>query len=237
MRIVPVLDLMNGVVVRGVGGRRQEYQPIVSRLTPSCQPVDVAMAFRAHFGLSELYLADLDAIAGRPPALALYAELRAKGFRLWVDAGVRDARQAEEVSPVESVILGLETIRGPDVVAEACAALGPERVVFSLDLKHGVPLGNASAWDRPEAESIVRQAIAMGVRRVLVLDLARVGEGKGTGTDDLCRRLKASDPGIEVAAGGGVRDETDLQRLRDCGVDAVLVASALHDGRIARPRR
>jgi uncharacterized protein related to proFAR isomerase len=31
-----------------------------------------------------------------------------------------------------------------------------------------------------------------------------------------------------------VRDEHDLRRLRGCGVTAVLVASALHDGRIRR---
>src|SRR5579872_5647704 len=48
MRIVPVLDLLGGVVVRGVGGRRREYRPVVSRLTPSCDPLDVARAFADH---------------------------------------------------------------------------------------------------------------------------------------------------------------------------------------------
>ena len=82
MRVVPVLDLKDGIVVRGVGGRRDEYRPIVSRLTSSCQPLDVAEAFRDHFGLSELYLADLDAIAGKPPALALFRALQNKRFLL-----------------------------------------------------------------------------------------------------------------------------------------------------------
>ena len=41
MRILPVLDLKGGQVVRGLAGRRQEYQPIRSRLTPSCQPLAV----------------------------------------------------------------------------------------------------------------------------------------------------------------------------------------------------
>src|SRR6266849_2167487 len=88
MRIVPVLDLMAGQVVHGVGGRRHEYRPVVSRLTASCRPVDVAEAFRAHFGWSALYLADLDAIAGAPQDLGTCAALRKHGFRLWVDAGV-----------------------------------------------------------------------------------------------------------------------------------------------------
>src|SRR5207253_1947746 len=64
MRILPVLDLQNGVVVRGLAGRRAEYRPVVSRLTTSHQPLDIAQAFRDIFGFEHLYLADLDAIAG-----------------------------------------------------------------------------------------------------------------------------------------------------------------------------
>src|SRR5712691_3128794 len=94
MRIIPVLDLKAGKVVRGIGGRREDYRPIASRLTPSCHPVDVAVAFRTHFGLAQLYLADLDAIAGALPDLATYGSLQSNGFRLWVDAGIHEAEMA-----------------------------------------------------------------------------------------------------------------------------------------------
>jgi phosphoribosylformimino-5-aminoimidazole carboxamide ribotide isomerase len=236
MQIIPVLDLKNGQVVRGVAGRREEYRPIVSRLTSSAHPLAIARVFRDHFGLTELYLADLDAIAGRPPALALYAALRALGVRLWVDAGVRDAAAATELAAfgVATVVVGLETVRGPGVLREACAALGPERLLFSLDLKNGSPLGDLTPWNCSDGWSIAEEAIAAGVRRILVLDLARVGGSGGTGTDGLCARLAAAHPAIAVAAGGGVGGSADLERLRQCGVRAVLVASALHDGRLRR---
>src|SRR5437660_464634 len=32
MRVLPVLDLLGGQVVRGVGGQRHQYRPVVSRL-------------------------------------------------------------------------------------------------------------------------------------------------------------------------------------------------------------
>jgi phosphoribosylformimino-5-aminoimidazole carboxamide ribotide isomerase len=236
MRIIPVLDLMGGQVVRGVAGQRHEYRPVVSQLTPSCQPVEVARAFRDHLGLTELYLADLDAIAGAPPVLPVYADIRSLGMRLWVDAGVRDAAgviQLAEAS-ISRVVIGLETVRGPDVLREVCFRPGSESVVFSLDLKDGRPLGDLSTWDRPDAESIARQAIAQGVRRLLVLDLARVGGGAGTGTEELCARLAADYPQVEIACGGGVNGVADLERLRRHGVRAALVASALHDGRLRR---
>lgn len=234
MRILPVIDLKDGRVVRAIGGRRREYQLVVSRLTPSCEPLAVAQAFRARYGLTELYLADLDALTGADPALAVYATLRAQGFRLWVDAGVRDAAGVAPLADagVESIVVGLETVRGPAELATVCATWGWKRIVFSLDLKNGAPLGDLAAWQAADAWSIVSQAIAAGVRRVLVLDLARVGGGQGIGTDELCARLIAAYPEVEVSAGGGVRDDGDLRRLEQLGVHAVLVASALHDGRL-----
>jgi HisA/HisF family protein len=235
MRILPVLDVMGGVVVRGVGGRRDEYRPVVSRLTSSCTPIDVARAFRDHLGCAELYLADLDAIRGAEPARELYEGLRRASFSLWVDAGVRDAEEARALAAVgvEGVVIGLETIRGPAELARACADLGT-RVIFSLDLKGGEPLGDRPAWQRADARGVAAQAVALGARRLLVLDLLRVGEGGGLGTEALCASLAAEHPGVEVAAGGGVRGPADLRRMRESGIAAALVASALHDGTLRR---
>lgn len=234
MRIIPVLDVMAGQVVRGVAGRRSEYRPIVSQLTSSSQPLDVAQAFRTHFGLTELYVADLDAIAGAAPAWPLYAELRAHGFRLWVDAGVRDRERSARLADhgIEGIVVGLETVSGPETLATLCQEFGGDRILFSLDLKGGQPLGAVSAWRASDAWGIAMQAVELGVRRLIVLDLERVGVGSGAGTEELCRRIAESHPHLELVAGGGVRDRHDLERLQQCGVRAVLLASALHDGRI-----
>jgi phosphoribosylformimino-5-aminoimidazole carboxamide ribotide isomerase len=233
MRIVPVLDVMGGVVVRGVGGRRREYRPVVSRLTPSSAPLEMARAFASHFGLRELYLADLDAIAGGVPAWATYATLHAGGFRLWVDAGVRRPQGARALARagVETVVVGLETVAGPHALGEVASELG-ERAVFSLDLRDGAPLGGKGTWEGADAWSVAAQAVRLGVRRLLVLDLARVGIGAGTGTEVLCARLAAAYPEVELSAGGGVRGAADLRRLREIGMRAALVASALHDGEL-----
>ncbi len=187
-------------MVHGIGGRREFYRPIHSQLTPSSDPVAVARAFRDHFGLSELYLADLDAIAGMPPACHVYTELHSLGFRLWVDAGVRETRTAQLLAEagVATIVLGLETLAGPDVLAEACTQWGWQRVVFSIDLKDGVLLGNVAAWSQPDARSIAAQAVSLGMRRLLVLDLARVGVGVGLGTEKFCAELVSAYPDVEV---------------------------------------
>jgi phosphoribosylformimino-5-aminoimidazole carboxamide ribotide isomerase len=234
MRILPVLDVKDGVVVRGVGGRRHEYRPIVSQLTASARPLEVARAFRDRLALTELYLADLDAIGGLPAALGVYTALRTLGCRLWVDAGVREADMALPVAAagVERLVIGLETVHGPEVLASLCRVLGGERVVFSLDLHDGKPLGDSKHWQGADPWSIAAQAVDTGIGTLIVLDLARVGGGGGTGTENLCARLAAAYPEVAIIAGGGIRGLADVRALRQRAVSGVLVSSALHDGRL-----
>src|SRR5262245_22192396 len=119
---------MNGVVVRGVGGRRSEYRPVVSRLTSSTDPVEVARALVTTFQPAELYLADLDAITGARLAVGLYRAIRELGARLCVDAGIRDADGACQVAAAGcDVVAGLETVAGPDVLRDIVAAVGTNR--------------------------------------------------------------------------------------------------------------
>jgi phosphoribosylformimino-5-aminoimidazole carboxamide ribotide isomerase len=234
MRIIPVIDLMDAKVVHAVAGRRREYRPLVTPLCDGSAPLAVARAFREHFGLTELYLADLDAITGQPPMIGIFAALRDDGFALWVDAGVRTLRETQALAEVGAgIVVGLETLPGPDTLAETLAVYG-ERVMFSLDLRNGAPLGRLDGWQRPDAHGISAEAVALGVRRLLVLDLARVGVGAGIGTEELCALLASMYPDVEIVAGGGIRDRADLLKLKQCGVSAVLVASALHTGRITR---
>src|SRR5205814_967682 len=78
-----------GVVVRGVGGRRDEYRPVVSRLVDRPDPFSVARAFRDQLGLTRLYVADLDAILHQRPNRDVYRLLANEGFELMIDAGLR----------------------------------------------------------------------------------------------------------------------------------------------------
>jgi phosphoribosylformimino-5-aminoimidazole carboxamide ribotide isomerase len=244
MRIIPVVDLMAGQVVRGIAGRREEYRPLESPLCGSSQPGEVARALVERFGFREMYVADLDAIAGHEPAWRIYDELAAHVPRLTIDAGVRDAKQAARLADfaastaqgpreLAAIVAGLESVPSPATLAEMLAVVGHERLVFSLDLKLGQPLSDSAGWHGLDAWGIARTALAIGVRRAIVLDLARVGMHGGVGTEGLCRQLRDVDPGIEIIGGGGVRGAADLRSLAAAGCNGALVASALHDGRLS----
>ena len=238
MFVVPVIDLMRGEVVRGVGGRRDEYRAIRSVLAADARPGTVARGLTAA-GFTETYVADLDAVGGAEPAWSIYRELLGAGLALWVDAGVTSAEQAGRLAefqwagrPLAAIVAGLESLPNPQTLAEIIAIVGPRRLIFSLDLKAGQPLTGAQAWQGLSPRQIATIALRLGVRRMIVLDLANVGMGQGVSTEPLCRELRCLDSDLELIAGGGVRTASDLHSLAASGASAALVASALHDGRL-----
>lgn len=227
---------MHGVVVRGVAGRRESYRPVESRLCTTADPLDVAHAFRSQLGIGDLYVADLDAILAEAPNRTVWQALADAGFTLWIDAGIRSVEDAKGVleSGAGAVVVGLETLPGPSLLQRLCVECTPERVVFSLDLKAGRPMGELASWRSPDPFRIAEEAVETGVRRLIVLDLAGVGVSAGPTCLDLCRRLRTSFPELELITGGGVRGMADLEILRECRIDGALVATALHQGSLTR---
>jgi phosphoribosylformimino-5-aminoimidazole carboxamide ribotide isomerase len=239
MRVIPVIDLMNGQVVRGIGGKRSEYQPIKSQIATDAQPATVARAFVEHFGFDTAYVADLDAIQGRPPNLIAWKEIHAAGLKLWLDAGIGTPQAcavahklAHSLSIDANLVVALESLQDPDEKRWLDISARAAAHTFSLDLKESVPLHQIPAWQDRSAVEIAHSVHARGFSNIIVLDLADVGSHGGTRTLSLCRQLVAELHPVRIIAGGGVRGLTDLQELTNAGCDAALVASALHDGRL-----
>ena len=239
VRIIPVIDLLQGQVVRGVAGRRESYQPIQSQIAANAQPATVAASLVKHFQAKEIYVADLDAIQGADVDLDSLHSISQSGARLWIDAGSGDAGSCQQllegiqqIQPAPRVIVGLESIAAPGLLMECLQLIGPERAIFSLDLQQGRPIDPQLAWPQDPAE-IAALAVDVGFKTLVVLDLAGVGIGQGLSTQPLCRQLSDSLPQIEWISGGGVRDQRDLESMAEHGIAGALVASALHDGRIS----
>jgi phosphoribosylformimino-5-aminoimidazole carboxamide ribotide isomerase len=194
-------------------------------------------AYRDLLGLGELYIADLDAISGEPPDVVLYRQLAGQGVRLWIDAGLRDPDNLAAILDLDraDIVVGIETAAGPDAVAAILDRTDPGRVVISLDLFDGVArLPGEADWAATDPEGLSRQVLDMGVRRLILLDLARVGTGRGTGTRELLSLLRATFPAAEISVGGGIAGIEELIDMQVAGASGVLVGSALHDGRIGR---
>jgi phosphoribosylformimino-5-aminoimidazole carboxamide ribotide isomerase len=241
MQLIPVLDLAHGVAVQARAGDRARYVPAESALAPGVagDPLVLMQAYRDILGARECYVADLDAIQGGRIQRGPLRDLARAGAscELLVDAGISDAGGAREILALgaDRVVVGLETLRTFDHLASIVAAAAPERVAFSLDLRHGRPMLHPANRDAggtgPAAVSLAGRAVAAGVQTLLVLDVGRVGTGGGVDLG-LVEALRRSFPSVRLLAGGGVSGRRDLDRIRDAGCDGALVATAIHSGRI-----
>jgi phosphoribosylformimino-5-aminoimidazole carboxamide ribotide isomerase len=229
--LVPVIDLKHGRAVHAVAGRRDAYQTARGVLGDGDDPVALALAMAKACQTNRLYVADLDAIAGLTPQRALVDSLALAGLELWLDAGVTEPADAWpwlEADDTLTVVLGLETIRGPRALAEA-ARRDPSRFAFSLDLVAGEPR-RAPGWETGGMAELFGAATDAGIRRMLAIDLARVGTGDGPWGQGVVEAWRRAGATGELLAGGGVRGPDDLMTLAQTGFHGALVATALHRG-------
>lgn len=233
MDIVPVIDLMQGQVVRAQRGERQAYRPIVSRLCEGSDPVAIAQALGRHCDSTRLYAADLDALMGGAAQVeVLRAIVHAlPELELWLDAGFTDAAAARALieriaAPPGRVVpvFGSESLHS----AAALAGLrdGGGDAILSLDRRDGQRLDHAGCWDAPQHWPA----------RVIVMTLERVGADSGPDLDTL-RAVQARSPAAQLIGAGGIRNAADLRQAAAAGARAWLVASALHDGRLRAVER
>ena len=234
MKVIPVIDVLNGIVVHAARGKRREYQPLQSYLCKSDEPLKVARTFKA-IGFSELYVADLDAITGVAAVnFQVFRRIAVEtGLKLMVDAGVADLETVRKLLEcgVADVVIGTETLPSKSFVGEAVKLFGSERVLVSLDMKGDKILAGLGFVGCIDPLCLMSEFKEMGVKRVIVLDLERVGSGEGVNVDFLKKVIE--DVSIDVYVGGGVRGVKDLVELKDLGVSGVLVATALHSGKIS----
>ena len=224
MQIVPVIDIKGGVVVHARRGQRAEYAPLQSPLVDGSEPVAVARALCAVCRTRTLYVADLDALAGGPINEAVLSAL-ASVAEPWVDAGATTPETAAALHRAGATrnIVGTESLGpGADIAAP---------VVLSVDLRHGRLISPDPELADREATAAAPLARAFKVRELLVIDLARVGSSAGPPLEAVAE-LATALPGVEIYAGGGVRDDADLRALESAGATGALVATALHEGRI-----
>jgi phosphoribosylformimino-5-aminoimidazole carboxamide ribotide isomerase len=223
MEVVPVIDLKGGVVVRARSGDRAAYRPIETPLSQTSDALDVAEGLLGLYPFATLYVADLDAIEGRGDNNAVLRDLarRFPDLALWVDNGCANEvslRSLLAVGPATCAVLGSESQRNCELVHSHS---GNARVILSLDYRGERFLGPECLLHRP----------VTWPDRVIVMTLAAVGGGTGPDLERFAG-LRQNARGHKLYLAGGLRNATDLALAKAGGAAGMLVASALHDGRL-----
>ena len=227
--VVPAVDVQDGEAVQLVQGERGTGERYGD-------PVDAATRW-VEEGARTLHLVDLDgAFEGErrnAPAIEAIVDGVDDGVGVQLGGGIRTASDAASLldAGVDRVILGTAAVENPDLVAEL-APDHPEGVVVSLDAKGGEVV--VSGWTEgtgiDPAEAAARYE-GLGAAAILFTDVDVEGRLEGVQTEPVRRLAEAVD--VPVIASGGVSSLDDVRALRDAGAAAVVVGTALYEGRFS----
>lgn len=235
MLVIAAIDILKGQVVRGLSGIRDSYKPLISKVVGATAPFQWIMEMREVLGINDFYIADLDAILLGQKNERLYSSLVKEGLKIYLDAGSKNCGDLQNLMNLNvfKVVAGLETMESIEELKIAAQMLG-SNLVFSLDMKDGKSFSNQKEIALRSPQSIMLDAINAGVDHLFILDLAKVGAGKGTSTNNLVAEARAQAEGLFVMAGGGIGSLQDVVDLKNSGANAVVVSRALHDGTFDR---
>jgi phosphoribosylformimino-5-aminoimidazole carboxamide ribotide isomerase len=201
----------------------------------SDDPVKVALGLAAG-GARWLHIVDLD---GAKTGVRANKELVLEVVKLascpvQAGGGLRSLDDVEEVisAGANRAVLGTVALEDPDEMARACKRYG-ERIAVSLDARsgelasHGWTVGSGVPVDEA-----VKAFEAAGVSLFIYTDVSRDGAMTGPDVAGLQRIAEMTD--VPVVASGGVatlEDVRTIARLRNDGVEGVIVGRALYEGK------
>ena len=219
MKIIPVIDLKNGVVVHAQQGMREKYQPIKTNLCQSADIYKVIAAFLDIYDFDTIYLADLNAITQQGDHDNLINEVLSffPHIQFWVDKGYQKLRKL----PYNYLpVLGSESYNDENIVDLKAFN---NRFILSLDYSLAKELGAKSLFSRQD----------LWPDNIIIMSLTRVGSSQGPDLAKLNQFCK-NYPDKQFIAAGGIRNIDDLLTLKRLGVNQALIASALHSCAISR---
>jgi phosphoribosylformimino-5-aminoimidazole carboxamide ribotide isomerase len=217
VKVIPVLDLKDGMVVHARCGNRALYQPINTPLCASADVFQVLAAFLDLYPFDTFYFADLNAITGQGDHRELINSVLEKypDITFWVDCGYqRYQKQLANYLPV----LGSECFSNAQLPEMAAFN---KQFVLSLDYSSDKRLGATDLF----TDSLYWP------ETVIIMTLARVGSQQGADYEKLATYCQTY-PNKNFVAAGGIRNIEDLLALKKLGIKHALLASALHSGAI-----
>jgi len=227
MEIIPAIDLRDGKCVR-------LYQGNYDQLTVfSDEPVTVALKWYSQ-GAQWLHVIDLDGAAvGKPGNVAVVEEImKQSNLLLELGGGIRQEDTVEDLlqKKANRVILGTVAVEHPELVKRLCQRFG-EAIVVSLDAREGKIA--IHGWQRDttiDALELSRGMVEAGVRRFIYTDIKRDGTLSEPNFGMVSRLVTKVKAPIIVA--GGISKLEHLQRLKELGVEGVIIGKALYTGDI-----
>lgn len=232
MLIIPAIDLIEGKCVRLTQG---DYS---QKTIYNENPVEVAKEFE-DAGLTHLHLVDLDGAKAKKVINWKVLERIATQTKLNIDfgGGVQSDDDLKTVfeSGAKQVTGGSVAVKNPELFENWLKTYGSERIILGADARNERVA--ISGWEEGTAiwvYDFVEEWVSKGVRYTVSTDVAKDGLLQGP-SFDLYKNLQERCPDLQIVASGGISNMTDLEKLSETNIYAVIVGKAIYEGRIALP--
>lgn len=228
MIVFPAIDLRAGRVVRLRQGR------VDAETKYSDDPAQVAARWQSE-GAAWLHVVNLDGAFGDEASAnsrALTRLAAAVSIPVQFGGGLRDLASIEAALAlgVARVVIGTAALEKPQLVSEAIARFGAQKIVVGIDARDG--LVATRGWrvqSKVSASELAKQMRARGVERIVYTDIARDGMLRGVDAEALAAFARAAE--ARVIASGGVASVDDIAALRaHPKIEGVIVGQALYTG-------
>lgn len=227
MIILPAIDLKDGAVVRLYKGSFDTVHQVAS------DPVTVARAFQ-EAGAKWMHMVDLDgARDGVRRNADLVRAVSDLGLQVELGGGIRSMDDLEAVFAlgVTRAVIGSAAVSNPDLVAQAIAAYGADRIAVGIDARDGKV--KTSGWEVDSGLDYLEFAKSMenlGIKKIIFTDIETDGMLSGPSFDRLHQLQQAVS--CDLIASGGVSCNRDIVELERMGLYGAIIGKAYYAGAI-----
>lgn len=228
MIIFPAIDIIGGQCVRLVKGDYATAAKVAE------DPLETAKTFEAE-GAEWIHMVDLDgAKAGYPVNTGIYKNI-AQNTKLKVEVGggirTLETIQAYLELGISRVILGSVALKNPQLVADAVAEFGADRIVAGIDAKDEMVA--TEGWlETSEVHyiALAQEMIKVGVKTIIFTDISKDGTLSGVNIGQLKKLAEATAGQCNIVASGGVHTIEDIIACRNLGLYGTIAGKSLYQG-------
>lgn len=225
MIIIPAIDILDSQAVRLYKGDYGTAYKVAAT------PVEAALAFQ-NAGAEFIHIVDLSgAKDGCASGMSAVKDIVSSvSVKTEVGGGIRDIKTIDEYLSlgVERVILGTAALSDRCLLSEAVRLYG-EHISVGIDARNGKV--SVSGWlETSDVDYIefAKKCEDVGVRNIIFTDISRDGSLTGPNIEML-KALTAS-VGCDITASGGIKDISDIKRLKELGLYGAICGRSLYSG-------
>lgn len=229
MKIIPAMDLLEGKVVRLTQGKFDEVKIY------SNNPLEQVKIFE-EYGFNMIHIVDLSGSKdGKMSTIKILEEIISNSnIKIQFGGGIRSLKDINILLQlgIEKIVIGSLPFTDRNEFLKILDSVPNKKIILAADtFRNDVVVKGWLEKSQMSINSFIAEWFNYGINDFLVTDIEKDGMLKGPNIN-LYKELKSSFPEINLLASGGIKDISDIKKMSDCKIDAVIIGKAIYENKI-----